>query len=120
MRKVLAYLVVIAGCLNSPVDNVSEVDETIVQPDTVCGLPTQCHPFQCSINSSGVPRCIHSRIADATCASACGGQAICPSGDDGGCINLCSSIVTTGPGVDNCYVNCVNAISRSCQDGVTP
>ncbi len=91
-------------------------EQDVVVPETVCGLPTQCHPFSCTILANGVPRCVHNRISDSTCASACDGHGFCPSGDTGGCDNLCAANVAPSA-FDQCYVECVNNISRSCQDG---
>jgi hypothetical protein len=114
-----AVVVMMVGCMVPNEGATSEMQE-VTTPDTVCGLPTQCHPFSCTINANGFARCVHNRVADQTCANACGGQATCPGGDDGGCVSLCSSVSPSGPGFDNCYVSCVRNLSRSCQDGSEP
>ena len=116
MRRALVVAALCCGCLADGAVSTSTFDQNVDDPDTVCGLPTQCNPLQCTANSLGGISCSPNPIGTVVCEIVCDGGAFCPQVQAGSCFNFCNDIVDPAQN-QTCNLDCLNNLSVSCQIG---
>lgn len=116
--KFLLMLIMLASCAVDPAS--SSIEEDISKPDYVCGLPTQCQPWECAVHDNGIDvwvTCDRVVFSDFACALSCGNfDAECPSNQsEGSCHRRCDNASFDPAYNANCFSSCMNSFTTSCQ-----
>jgi hypothetical protein len=105
------------GPVSSADQDTSSTEQDIVNPDTVCGLPQRCAPWDCWTDGITVT-CNPGGQSDLQCQVACGTlESYCPLIYPMTACHAKCDPFGPGPAGAICFRDCVNNFTTSCQTG---